>query len=496
MLDLAPSALLAGPHVQPGPGRIRLALDDGADLSALASERYDCVLLHGFAPDEPLPTPLLRDIFSRPVRSIQRLSDDRERSAYRPFAHRPSRVLDIFPGAPIPLDKGANQRAFGLVHHLNRAGIGTDLLLTTSSRRALPRLAGLLSAVAPTVHTYRQNKPLLPLALRARREAERAYRISRGVLASAPDLFVDRLATRSSHDGKRRLAELLATGRYDAVIVNFAWMTGMLDAAREAAPHVKWICDTHDVQFVRSATQNQREPRRFVNAAAERRAELRALDKYDAVLAISESDRDILAKHLGSERVLSSPSGFDYAHQPIGDSPPRPPLTFGFIGRAMPANLLAFERLILEWWPALSAALPGSRLRVAGTLSEAGAARRLARRFPTVELLSFVPSLATFYRSIDLALNPVVVQGGLNFKSLEALAAGRLLITTPMGRRCLGPDAPILVAERADDAVHAVRELMADPSAHQRQRQHAQAWCMERFSEQRAFAPLRSILGG
>lgn len=474
--------------------QVCIGLGDDADLSVLATERYDRVLLHGFGPHDRLPSPLLRDVFSRNLRSIRHVSDAGELSPYRPFARLKARVLDVVPAAPIPLDKGANQRAFGLVHHLNSFGIGTDLLLTTGSKRALPRLADVLTAVAPNVHTYRQNKPLMPARLFLRREAERAYRWARGVAAGAPDLFVERLATRSSRDGKVRLAELVATGRYDAVIINFAWMTGLLDAARAAAPsHVKWICDTHDVQFVRGATQNEREARLWVNQAAERRAELSALEKYDAVLAISESDRERLARSLGEDRVLLAPSGFDYARR--APTAPGDPLTFGFIGRSMQANVVAAERMLSEWWPAIRVAVPGSRLRIAGTICDARDVRRLAGRDSSIDLLAFVPTLSSFYRDVDVALNPVIVQGGLNFKSLEALAAGRLLVTTPLGKRCLGADAPVLVAEHGDDVAAIVRTLARDPGAHREMRVRAQAWCTERFSEEPAFAGLRRFLG-
>lgn len=467
--------------------------------SQLGRLSYQRVRLHDYGPDDHMPEAVVRDAFSRRLLDIRRAPADRDTLLpYRPFdalsAERP-RVLNVFPGAPIPLDKGSNQRAFNLTWHLNRHGIATDLLLTTASRSALPRLADVLTAIAPKVHTYRNNKPLLGARHRLRRTTERVVRVAGGRLAKPPDLFVERLATRSSHDGKRRLTELVRSGRYHTVIVNFAWMSGMMRAARAAAPaSTRWVCDTHDVQFVRNATQNRGQRRLWVDDDAERRAELDALREYDAVLAISESDAEELERHLPAERVVLAPSGFDYAELPLPETPAQPPYRFGFIGRSMGPNLEALALLLQQWWPAMRAAAPGSELVVAGTICKHRDARALAGRSDSVRLLGFVPTLASFYDQIDVAVNPVVVQGGLNFKSVEPAAASRLLMTTSLGKRCLGHDAPVLIADSAAAAAEHVAELVAAPARLHESRRALHDWYQERFSERAALGALRELL--
>jgi polysaccharide biosynthesis protein PslH len=493
LVVVGPGAAQAAPH-----RHLALPLDETTDVAALAATAYHEVLLHGFADDELLPSPILRDVFSRRIDALGHVDEAGRRRPYRPFARLAgqARVLNVFPGAPIPLDKGANQRVFNLTWYLNRAGIATDLLVTTASARELARLPDLLAAIAPTVHTYRNDKPMLPPRLRLRRELERGYRLLRGRWRAAPDLFADRLATRASRDGKARLAELVRRGPYRAVIVNFAWMTGLVDAARPAGPRaLTWICDTHDTQFVRGETLNRRDLRLGVDAAAERAQELAALARYDAVLAISPADRERLGRELAGPRVILAPSGFDYAFQALPGEPVRPPFTFGFIGRDMEPNRRALEQLADDWWPAIARAVPGSRLLLAGSICRRREATRLVRAAPAVERLGFVPTLAAFYRRIDIALNPVVVQGGLNFKSVEALAAGRLLCTTAMGARCLGDDPPVVVADAGAGVADAVRALAADPAELHARRQQAQAWCAARFFEASAYRELVELLG-
>ena len=494
--------IVAGPNVpieSQSDLLVRLSFDTPGSLGPLSALRYDRVLLHEFEAGQQVPAAILRDIFSRQITSIRRLVGAGAEISYRPFAHlkdRPS-ALVVFPGSPIPLDKGSNQRVFNLVYHLNTQGIATELLITTSRSSALPRLADLLTAIAPRVHTYRNNKPFLPWRLRTRREVERLLRLRSGQLRSAPDLFADRLATRASLDGCKKLSALVETGLYDTVIVNFAWMTGLLDAAKGSSPNAaRWLCDTHDVQFLRGASLDRKELRWRVSQEEQKALELKALRKYDAVIAISQGDDSNLREQLGDKSVILAPSGFDYAQTEVSElADPLAP-SFGFIGRAMQANQLALEKLLLDWWPSIQKVAPRSRLLVAGSICANSRMKSLLSESKNTEALGFVPTLGSFYSKIDVALNPVVVQGGLNFKSVEAVAAGCLLVTTPMGVRSLGEGAPVVVASSGKEVASALRDLMADPSTMRAQREQAQLWCTSNFGDEVAFRNLRGIVGG
>ena len=446
--------------------------------------------------DQPLPRRLLREIFSHPIRSIEHVDESGALSPHRPFSgviDGPA-VLCVVPGGVVPIDRGARRRIFELTLHLNRAGIRTHLLIGALGSRRRSRSESTLTAIAPAVHTYRKLTPPLPWRLRMRREAERAYRLVHGSFRRGPDLFVDRLATRAAGDGVRRLRDLLATGRYAHVIVNYAWMTGMVDAVREAFPSVKWICDTHDVQFVRNRALSPHASRLWIAPDEERLAELRALRTYDRVLAISESDRAELTAHLPDKSVMSTPAGVDYAYLPMPGTPKSAPFAYAFIGWKMSANVSALDLLVREWWPEILRISPGSRLNVAGRICKRTAAKKLVRDQIGVRMHGFVPSLASFYESVDVVLNPVMVQGGLNFKSVEALAAGRLLITNSVGARCLGAGAPVVVADSGESLALQLETLIADPAAMHVRRREGQEWALDRFGEESAYRGLRELL--
>lgn len=479
------------------PGHVEVAGAIGG-IPPLTGREYARVYLHRVATDAPLPARVLSDLFAHSVQSVEHIDELGTVRPHRPFhglADQP-RVLNVLAGSALPLNSGARRRAFELTLHLNRRGIPTELLLGALGAARRSRLSSTLQAISPAIHTYRRVRPPLPFRLRLRREAERMYRLGHGVLRPAPDLFVDRLATRASADGVNRLKELIGSGRYGAVIVNYAWMSGMIEEVREATPEVIWICDTHDVQFVRGSTLDEGGPRLWVDSEAQRDAELAALRGYDAVLAISETDQRVFQRFLPGVRIVAAPPGCEYARLEIPSDPSVPPFRFGFIGGNMSANAIALEYLLREWWPQILRVSPGSRLTVAGSVCRRGRARKAMSGQHGVTPVGFIPSLGSFYEGVDVVLNPVLVQGGLNFKSMEALAAGRLLITNPLGALCLGEGAPVVVADEGTSLSDHLEGFLTDPLAMHRIRSEGQRWGMDRFGEQRAYGELRGLLEG
>jgi len=491
--------IVIGPHIRPNIARhrFRVSLSETESLAQLHASRYTRVFLHGIDTDEPLPSPLLREIFSRPIRSIEHIDEFGALSAHRPFAalEGKAKVLELFPASPIPLDKGANQRVFSVVSHLNRKGIATDLLITTSRYGDLARLARLLRAIAPTVHVYRNDRRMLAPRKYLRRFAERVRRFARGIVRRPTDLFNERLETRNSRDGRDRLRELTTKGQYHHLIVNFAWMTEMLDAIpSRARKQLRCHCDTHDVQFIRDAPQQYDLDRIGVDGKEQRNAEIRALARYDTVVAISGADADALSEHLPQARVVRASAGFDYAYRRVPETALSGPFHFGFLGRNMPANSAALHEVLTQWWPRIRSISPASYLYVAGTICESRDVRSLLAKTVNVEALGFVPTLTSFYERIQIALNPVFVQGGLNFKSVEATAAGCVLATTPLGTRCLGDNSPAMCISSPDEVRSILGPLLNDPEELHRRRLESQRWCRKNFYEQQSYEGLRELL--
>jgi glycosyltransferase involved in cell wall biosynthesis len=113
--------------------------------------------------------------------------------------------------------------------------------------------------------------------------------------------------------------------------------------------------------------------------------------------------------------------------------------------------------------PSLRARNPGARLTIIGT----GAPPFLHdHRLDGVEYVGNVAHIEPYLRSAAIVLAPVRTGGGMRMKVLQALAAGKAVVSTSRGAEGLlldGVGAPLVVADRPQEIVETVSTLLDDP---------------------------------
>lgn len=186
------------------------------------------------------------------------------------------------------------------------------------------------------------------------------------------------------------------------------------------------------------ATQEPRMRKRLrARLVRDKRLETEAWRLYDAILTLTESDRETIARELGREepggpgplvRLLPVPVAaafFDYGR------PAEPGRRVGFLANfRADFNRDALAFLLDEVWPRVLARLPAAQLIIAGNGYRgpllASALRRGAR------WLGMVEDLRTFFEAIDLLVVPLRFGGGVRIRILEAFAAGVPVVATPV----------------------------------------------------------------
>lgn len=436
------------------------------------------------------PDGLIRDVFSKKITVVKFLNSELNECEYERFINANSSSISCFPGSIYPINMGSHQRAFGVIKYLNDNNCFTDVLITASNDQTIKVSKKLLTLIAPRVFSYSNKRRKLPKKLRYRRLIENYIQTKLLKSTKSPDTFEERLNYKATTSSKRTLSKLVDEYNYKNVIINYAWMAPVLELLDDKGLNL--ICDTHDVQYIRNATANKKNFRLFVSSEKEKKIELNELNKFDYVLSISKPDHDELSKSV--KNSLLTVSGFDYAYMKPKVKTSKSPLNFGFIGGAMHANVQSVEYIITEWWPKIIAFSKKSKLYIAGSICNDNRIKELAFLDESIVLMGFVNSLSEFYSKFDVLLNPVIVKGGLNFKSVESMAAGKILFTNEMGADCLRIPNVIKIISNNEVLINNLVKLDRDRRYLNSELRRSQSLALKHFSDVSAYQNLMGIL--
>ena len=248
---------------------------------------------------------------------------------------------------------------------------------------------------------------------------------------------------------RQRAALAAAIPAADVVVLHHHALAALLARPRAGE---RWILHQFHVPAVEAAAVADSWLLRR-NAANTVRLQRWAADRAAAIVAVSDDD----AARLGGRVTVVVPNGAD----PAIDATPVPadPRVVVTGSLDFPPNADGVRWLVSAVWPAVRAAVPGAVLDVAG-------------RHPPPSLLALagqhgvtitgdVPSALDHLRRARMAAVPVRFGSGTRIKVLEALAAGRPVVSTSVGVAGLGAT-PALVHDDAAGFAAAVVDVLTD----------------------------------
>ena len=213
-------------------------------------------------------------------------------------------------------------------------------------------------------------------------------------------------------------------------------------------------------------------------------AERAAIRRHDCFIPASPRVAGEIRRRRPDARVQLVPLCLDPADYPPAalDGPP----TAGIIGTAgWPITAAAMQRLVFDLWPEVRKLAPAARLVVAGrdtkTLGLAGAG---------VEVVGDVPSAVDFLRGLSVLLYPLERGSGVKVKTLESLACGVPVVTTPFGAEGVDGDDGIVVATETRELASAAASILNDESERRERGAAGRAAFESRYSPLPATAPL------
>jgi glycosyltransferase involved in cell wall biosynthesis len=351
-----------------------------------------------------------------------------------------------------------------------------------------PLEAALAAACANVVAVDRSASEGSAAMARGRRELPRIFlRAWRGT-----PVWAQALASSAAAEAVSQLSERV---RPEIIQVEYQVMGQFLDGDRKAPSLL--VIHEPAARVAENFAATRSGALRILNAAdrsAWLRFERRVVDRADQVVVFS--DEDASAVRAGSPPAvvpLTVPLPLEPS-DPIGADPP----SMLFVGNyGHPPNVDAAFWLAREILPHVRELHPSARLWIVG---ENPPAALVALGIDGVEVTGGVPEVTPWLDRAAVFVAPIRMGGGVRMKVVEALAAGKAIVSTSRGvagLRLAGDE--VRIADTATAFSDEVNELLGAPMQRQELGERARRWAEEALDgerESRAYEVLYERLLG
>ena len=285
---------------------------------------------------------------------------------------------------------------------------------------------------------------------------------------------------------RRRAAELLAAQRHDLLICDFVQMARNavgLDVPRK-------ILFEHNVEaqvFQRHAATDRGVTRRLymrLQWHKMRRFEAEAGRQFDAVIAVSQQDRETFEREYGWQHVevIDTAVDLDY-FRPNGKR--EEPDRVVFVGSMdwLP-NQGGVQHFVESVWPKIHKKRPRSTFQIVGR-NPPSTVTRLAET-PGVEILGTVPDIRPYLAEAAVVVVPLLVGGGTRLKIFEAMAMKKAVVSTSLGAEGLDIQSGehVMLADTPDEFADAVTGLLEDSELRMRLGADARRLVVDNYSSE------------
>lgn len=197
-----------------------------------------------------------------------------------------------------------------------------------------------------------------------------------------------------------------------------------------------------------------------------KRFELEAFKAVDAIVTITDIDRQNTQKLMPGKPVFTCLTGVDMNKYHACGAATYPGTAFHFASMDWLPNIEAADWLMSEVWPLVTKQNRQVKLVLAG---RGMPARFCKLQSAQAEVQEHVPDSTQFYRDYDVMLVPLWSGSGLRIKLVEGLAYGKPIITTSIGAEGIPYEhgKHLLIADTAQDFANAMLSLLLDPARKQ-----------------------------
>jgi polysaccharide biosynthesis protein PslH len=199
-----------------------------------------------------------------------------------------------------------------------------------------------------------------------------------------------------------------------------------------------------------------------------RRHVLSVLPRFRTAVAVSTLEADEL-REIGRTHVELIPTGVDTQELRPAPREPGPPRLLFTGTMSYPPNHWGIVWFARHVWPLVRAEVADALLDVVGKGPPDDVLALDGRDGITVH--GFVDSMAPYFARAGAVVVPILAGAGIRVKIVEAMAAGRAVVSTPLGCEGLAglePGRHLLVAEEPEPFAAEAVQLLRDPELSER----------------------------
>lgn len=389
------------------------------------------------------------------------------------------RILCLTPRLPYPPDRGDRLRAYNV---LKRLGGEHELHLLSfiaseDERRRLDALKPFCRSVQVVPLSPRRSAATVALNVWRRLPLQALYYRSAAM--------------------QRLVDETLRRQRFDAAYVHLFRMAPYLDERRDLYRVVD-LTDVISSELARSMAYRGAASRLVYGLERPRieRFERQVAQRFEEVWLVSQHDGDLLAQHCPDANIRVVPNGVDLdAFHPTGQ--PAEPNNLLFTGHMRVFhNIDAATFLAREILPLVRRQIPDCTLTLAG--ADPGPEVQALAGEPGVTVAGFVPDLNAALNRAAVFVAPLRFAAGVQNKVLEAMAAGRPVVTTSIVNQGLDaqPGRELLIADDAATLANQIVALLGDEGLCARVGLAGRVYVRQRFSWNSAAAQMQRVEEG
>ena len=376
-----------------------------------------------------------------------------------------SDLLLLTPQLPYPPHQGTSLRNFHIIEGLSERHQITLLSFLQDEQRGEPPAHTPLSDLCSQVVTIPAPQP--------RSTPERLWQM---LSTRMPDMAL-RLDSRRFEITLRRL---LSENTFDVVQIEGIEMAWTMNAIRIVKPNQKLVYDAHNAETLlqyRALQADLRNPRRWPAAAYSwvqsgrlQKFETWVVNQADWITAVSQLDKENLAdKRTGNQVPITViPNCIDVAQYGADSMPERPhdmakEFDVVFIGKMdYRPNVDAVLWFADNVWPKILTDKPDTTWAIVGQKPHARLKR--LRNVPGIKVTGWVEHVQPYLAGAKVFVMPFRVGSGTRLKLIEALAAGKAVVSTSLGVEGypIEDGRELLLANTATDMASKVLDLLQE----------------------------------